>query len=116
MICGYFVFASGKSTLAKEYSPCFDSYIPKTVIREGVYKYIRHPIYTGNLISFFGLFISNGSLWNLLNLFVLIYFYIDTTHQEEKALSNKFKDYSEYCKSTGKFFPKLKSLRQISIF
>ncbi len=39
------------------------------LIREGLYKYIRHPSYTGSLLSFFGLGIAFNNWLSLLIIF-----------------------------------------------
>jgi protein-S-isoprenylcysteine O-methyltransferase Ste14 len=76
-----------------------------TLIQAGLYKYIRHPIYTGIIIFsiFFGIF--NESIWNIsigVALYILFYF---KSKYEETLLRNQYKDYDNYIKKTGRFFP-----------
>ncbi len=76
-----------------------------TLIQAGLYKYIRHPIYTGIIIFsvFFGIF--NESIWNIFigfALFILFYF---KSKYEESLLKKQYKDYDNYTKKTGRFFP-----------
>lgn len=77
------------------------------LITSGVYKYIRHPSYTGMIIYYIGLgllmhnFISFGILIVLPLSAILI-----RIHYEEKALEIHFKDqYAEYKKKSCKLIP-----------
>jgi len=75
------------------------------LITNGVYKYIRHPIYTGIIIStlFFGIYNTNS--WEILIsmlLFILFYF---KSNYEELMLEKHYTNYKEYKKKTYKFFP-----------
>ncbi|WP_084426757.1 methyltransferase family protein [Aequorivita capsosiphonis] len=75
------------------------------LIETGVYKFVRHPIYTGLILAFFGYSIISDSGYRLLIttlLFLLFYF---KTRYEEKQLIEKFPNYSEYKKRSGRFFP-----------
>lgn len=82
---------------------------PKTnskLITHGIYKYIRHPIYTGILFLGIGGSLVTASVYRILItllLFVLFYF---KSNYEEKQLLKKFIDYSEYKKTSGRFLPK----------
>lgn len=77
------------------------------LIRSGVYKYIRHPSYTGMIIYFLGLgllthdYLSIGILIVLPMSAILIRIYY-----EEKALNAHFKEeYTEYKKKSWKLVP-----------
>jgi protein-S-isoprenylcysteine O-methyltransferase Ste14 len=84
----------------------------KTLITTGALKYFRHPLYAA-FLSFF-----NFGLAILLNNWIFIIWAIILhpiwhwlARREEKSLETIFpREYEEYCKKTGRFFPKLKSL------
>jgi len=79
------------------------------LIENGLFKYIRHPIYTGIILLLFGFGLFFNSFYKIsvtLLLFVLFYY---KTEYEEDRLSLKFSDYSAYKKKAGRFFPKFKS-------
>jgi protein-S-isoprenylcysteine O-methyltransferase Ste14 len=77
------------------------------LITNRLFKYIRHPIYTGILISAFAYAIYLGSGFKILiGCLLLVVFYFKTSY-EEKLLEKKFSDYQAYKKSTNRFLPKI---------
>lgn len=86
----------------------FPSPLPGSkLIANGVYKFIRHPIYTGIMMAFFGFAIIADSGYKLaITLTLSLLFYFKTIY-EEKRLMEMFPDYSEYKQRSGRFFPKL---------
>jgi protein-S-isoprenylcysteine O-methyltransferase Ste14 len=103
---GLFIWA--KSALGDNYSPCFDSYLPQAFKRTGPYKFVRHPIYSSNIVLLVLLWASNGSLWILANVTILAAYYSKSARQEEEELAGRFPAYVEYLKQTGRFVPKLR--------
>lgn len=78
------------------------------LVTNGIYKYIRHPLYT------FGstMFVSFGMMadsWFITALGILTFILMAIrTPKEEANLIEKFGDeYRQYIKRTGRFFPKL---------
>ena len=77
------------------------------LVRTGLYKYIRHPVYSGILISGLGFSVVTGSGFRLIATSLLfILFCYKTIYEEEKLLA-VFPEYSDYKKRTGRFLPKL---------
>ena len=75
----------------------------------GIYKYIRHPLYT--IGSSF--FISIGVMadnWLIIGfgIFAFLLMAIRTPKEEENLIAKFGDEYREYMKQTGKFLPKLK--------
>lgn len=78
------------------------------LIQSGIYKYIRHPIYSGILFFTFGFSIySENTLRILIFLLLLILFRFKAAY-EEKLLQDKFPNYAAYKKTSGMFLPKMK--------
>ncbi len=81
----------------------------KTLVTTGALRYFRHPLYAA-FLSFF-----NFGLAILLNNWIFIIWAIILhpiwhwlVKGEEKSLKTTFpNEYEEYCKKTGRFFPKL---------
>jgi len=77
------------------------------LIQSGIYKYIRHPIYTGVLFFVFGYALySENTLRMIISVSLYILFKLKATYEEE-LLHNKFANYSEYKKTSGTFLPKI---------
>jgi protein-S-isoprenylcysteine O-methyltransferase Ste14 len=84
---------------------------PKTdseLITFGMYKFSRHPIYTGLILFTFGYAVFKVSLFKvLIALVLLLLFYFKTNYEEQKLLQ-KFSNYNDYKKKVNRFFPKIK--------
>jgi protein-S-isoprenylcysteine O-methyltransferase Ste14 len=68
----------------------------QTVATGGLYKFVRHPMYAGNLIMMVGMPLALGSYWGLLfvipGIAVLVFRILD----EEKLLTQDLPGYREY--------------------
>ena len=79
----------------------------QTLLTEGMFKYIRHPIYAGGLIITIGLELAFRSLL-ILSFHILIFLVIfrDRMLREETVLLSKFgKEYQEYLNRTKRLIP-----------
>lgn len=77
------------------------------LIQTGLYKFIRHPIYTGIILTTFGYGLYSSSLYRIIITIVLVTLFYFKSVYEEKQLLRKFSNYELYIKSTGRFFPKI---------
>ena len=77
------------------------------LITTGIFKYLRHPIYTGILLILFSVAIYNTSEYKLIIcILLLILFQFKSKYEESRLIAN-FENYKDYMKDTGKFIPKL---------
>lgn len=80
---------------------------PKTdseLITFGMYKFSRHPIYTGLILFTFGYAIFKASYFkSAIALVLLLLFYFKTNYEEQKLLQ-KFPNYKDYKKKVNRFF------------
>jgi protein-S-isoprenylcysteine O-methyltransferase Ste14 len=104
---GISLFALARFSLGNNYSPCYESYMPKSINTKGIYSLVRHPIYSSNLLLMVGIFISSGSLIILINGLVLFAYYFISAFIEERALSGQFSRYKMYKSRTGMFIPSI---------
>lgn len=77
------------------------------LVKQGPYKYIRHPSYTGGILSIIGITLSIGTWFGALVAFaVILIVYHYRISIEEKVLQAAFSsEYEEYKKGTWKLFP-----------
>jgi protein-S-isoprenylcysteine O-methyltransferase Ste14 len=101
------LFAMARFSLGDNYSPCYDSYLPKDINTTGIYSIVRHPIYSSNILLVLGIFLSSASGIVLFNGTVLTLYYYISAAREENAIVKKFPNYCTYQIKTGMFFPHL---------
>ena len=101
------LFAASRFALGKNYSPCYDSYMPKNLKTTGVYSLVRNPIYSSNILLMICIFISTGSLIIAANTLVLFVYYILSAFIEERAIIKNFPKYESYKRKTGMFLPNI---------
>ena len=80
------------------------------VINTGVFRLVRHPIYTGALLLYLGLILitlslASAALWPI----ILLFYYLICRYEEGLLFEEFGNDYLEYKKKTGMLFPKLKT-------
>ena len=71
----------------------------------GLYKYVRHPIYSSVLFFSLGVVLIDDSYFKLILLVLLYVLFYYKSIFEEELLSKKFKDYKEYARKTPRFIP-----------
>jgi len=77
------------------------------LIRHGLYRWIRHPIYTGILMAMAGSAIITGQLRGWLGLAVVLVSFYFKAKREESFLRQEFgAGYEDHARQTGMFLPK----------
>ena len=76
----------------------------QSVVSKGIYRYIRHPIYTGDLLLLFGLELALNS-WLVLVVFFILFYVIMQISHEETLLLKKLSGYEEYRQNTKMMIP-----------
>lgn len=80
-----------------------------TLLKEGIFSWIRHPLYTSALLLYLGFIILSMSLLSAGFWLIIICFYYYISKYEERILSQYFGDeYIEYKKQVGMWFPKIR--------
>lgn len=74
------------------------------VVAHGLYRYIRHPIYTGDLLLLAGLELSLNS-WLVFGVALIAAVVTQKAAREEKDLAGGIPDYGDYCRRTKRFIP-----------
>jgi protein-S-isoprenylcysteine O-methyltransferase Ste14 len=77
------------------------------IVKTGLYGFVRHPSYTGTIISFCGLGLALSNWISVILLIVPITIaFLKRIQIEEEALHNAFgEDYANYCKMSWGLFP-----------
>lgn len=77
------------------------------IVRSGIYKYIRHPSYSGSLLSFLGLGLVFNNWLTIAIIFIPVCAsFLYRISIEEKVLSEAFgNDYTDYMKRSWKLLP-----------
>jgi protein-S-isoprenylcysteine O-methyltransferase Ste14 len=74
------------------------------LVTNGIYRFVRHPIYAGDLLLVIGLQLALQSWLFLLGLIIACVI-VRQAIAEEKLLLTKFPEYHDYCMRTKRFFP-----------
>lgn len=83
-------------------------YKDHTLVNNGVYKIVRHPLYASIIWMIYAVaVIYSNYLVIVLNTVIFIPFMYYRAKQEEKELEKEFIEYKDYRDKTGMFFPKL---------
>ncbi len=100
MAAGYVLFAWAMSS-----NPYFSTVVRiqsergHIVVRDGPYRYVRHPAYAGMILSSLFIPIQLASLWALLPAFLMAALFILRTYLEDRTLQTELSGYPAYCHS-----------------
>jgi protein-S-isoprenylcysteine O-methyltransferase Ste14 len=78
------------------------------LVTDGLYRFVKHPIYSGLILAAFGLTITGGFSPHVLFFIALVLLLNYKASFEEKLLTSTYPGYAEYSKKTGRFIPRLK--------
>jgi protein-S-isoprenylcysteine O-methyltransferase Ste14 len=77
------------------------------LVRKGLYRWIRHPIYTGILLGFIGTAMIKDHLRSWIGFAILLASFYFKARREERFLRQEFgPGFEEHQKHTGMFLPK----------
>lgn len=83
--------------------------IPKAdgqLVTGGLYRFVRHPIYSAILLAAFGVLLDAG-YWPQLPIALMLYLLLNQkANFEEELLLKRYPDYPKYQRSTPRFFPR----------
>ncbi len=77
----------------------------RNLIQTGPYKFIRHPLYSGELLCSLGAVLASFSIERLILFFCMLGCQVYRSLQEEKILSGVFSEYHNYQDRTDRFLP-----------
>jgi protein-S-isoprenylcysteine O-methyltransferase Ste14 len=95
-------------TLGNAFSSTIQTQDASTLITNGPYERVRHPIYSSHTLFSFGMVLVSANLLILAYFAVGMPFTYKRMFSEERNLIDSFgEEYEEYMKKTGRLFPKL---------
>lgn len=104
---GVFLAAAGSIRLGRNLTPLP---VPKkhaTLVVTGVYRLVRHPIYSGIVLMAFGWGMWLDSWLTVAYALLLFLFFDIKSRHEERLLAEKFPEYAVYRKNVKKLIPYL---------
>jgi protein-S-isoprenylcysteine O-methyltransferase Ste14 len=78
------------------------------LVTDGLYRFARHPIYTGVQAIGLAMTLSGGLFPHMLFFIALVVLLNYKASFEEQLLRERYVDYASYAEKTGRFLPKLK--------
>ena len=96
------------SSIGNNISPTSATRKEHKLVTTGIYRWIRHPLYTigSTLFTALGLMADNWFIMTV-GIFAFILMAIRTPKEETRLIEKFGDDYREYMKRTGRFFPKI---------
>ena len=113
MIFGLWIFWRSHVDLGLNWSPTLETREGHEIVKHGVYRRIRHPMYSGIFLFSIaqGLLLNNWLAgWGVVLAFSIMY--VLRTPQEEAMMVDQFgNDYTDYMTETGRLFPRIRRSR-----
>jgi protein-S-isoprenylcysteine O-methyltransferase Ste14 len=105
-LTGLLMAVLGRLQLGRNWLDLEDSHVlpDQSLTTGGIYAYIRHPIYAGDILLLIGLELALNS-WLVLAVLVPLAVVVRQVLTEESLLSNVFPGYESYRKRTKRFIP-----------
>ncbi|WP_339697516.1 isoprenylcysteine carboxylmethyltransferase family protein [uncultured Marixanthomonas sp.] len=106
--CGFVIIFLGILNLNDDLS-VIHTRKEKPMVFHGIYRYVRHPIYSGILLSMIAYALFTVSIFKfILTLVMGVVFYYKSDN-EENWMVKKYEQYRIYKQKTGRFLPKLRN-------
>lgn len=97
-----------RRVLGKNWSGAIATNVDHELIREGPYRSIRHPIYTGILGTYLGITIVSGEIHALIGLVLALIAYARKIRMEEAHLHEAFGPaYADYAQHSWRLIPRV---------
>lgn len=105
-LLGLGIAIAGRLQLGKNWANLEDYQVLRgqALVTSGIYRYIRHPIYTGDILLLIGLELALNS-WLVIGIAIPLFVIIRQALAEEALLAQRLAGYEEYRKQTKRFVP-----------
>ncbi len=78
------------------------------LVTGGLFRFVRHPIYTGVLLCVAGVTLGSGSVVVAGVAGATAVFFLIKSRWEERRLAERYPDYAAYAETTGRFLPRVR--------
>lgn len=76
-----------------------------TLVKDGIWRSVRHVNYFGDLMRYTSFSVVSGSLWAFLLPVMILLLYLQRISQKEQSMTDKYSDFAEYQQSSTRLFP-----------
>jgi protein-S-isoprenylcysteine O-methyltransferase Ste14 len=104
-IIGVVVLVAGAVNLGTSLTPLPTPVADGTLRTNGVYRYVRHPIYSGLMAIVAGSAMRSGSIIVAVVTLALMCWLMFKARWEERQLAERYEDYGAYASRTPRFLP-----------
>ena len=101
---GFLIVLIAILQLSKNLTPFPTPKASGELIKTGLYKFVRHPIYSGIFLAASGIALYTCLYWQLSISFILVVLFYFKSKYEESLLIQKYPDYKNYMNVTRRFF------------
>lgn len=102
---GLAIAVAARMQLAGNWSAAVEIKEDHALIRDGLYRRVRHPIYSGLLLALFGSAIAIDQWRELIGCALILVALMLKSRHEEKRLRQTFSDYAAYARQTAALIP-----------
>jgi protein-S-isoprenylcysteine O-methyltransferase Ste14 len=108
LICALLIFARAHTDLKSNWSPTLEIFKNHTLVTNGIYGYIRHPMYASQWLWVIAqILLLQNWLAGPIDLILFLPLYILRVKAEEKMMLETYgEQYREYAQKTGAVIPK----------
>ena len=105
VIAGFVVLVAASLRLGRALTPTPVPTEHSELQTGGLYRFVRHPIYTGVLLLVVGITMRSGSVVTLAVGIVTVVFFARKARWEEARLAERYPGYADYAARTPRFVP-----------
>jgi protein-S-isoprenylcysteine O-methyltransferase Ste14 len=105
IVLGAGVVAAGFVSLGSSLTPYPRPRGDAVLITRGIYRFVRHPIYTGLILGTLGWALAWISAPGVVGALALAVFFDRKASREERWLTERYPDYAAYAARVRRFFP-----------
>lgn len=107
LVAGALIGKAGFQALGDNLTPMPSPKQDATLVQSGIYRHVRHPIYSSLILLSFGWSLLRNNTTGLVFSAVLASLLDRKASYEEELLSQRFSDYPSYRRRVAKFLPRI---------